>query len=150
MKAFKLAMILWLCLFSYIDNLAAQISFTLDHSLLDQLALPSDGQSRRSSSTDPNIDGNGDSRLIQPGETLVLADMEGPVVINRRDFLEYKSCVFYGFNVPNLKGDAHTMIERPPQSKLICFMKSRTGQTRRSIGCHNYGRATTEFRFLST
>lgn len=35
----------------------------------------------RSSSTDANFDGNGDSKLIQPGETLVLADLEGPGII---------------------------------------------------------------------
>jgi Protein of unknown function (DUF2961) len=82
MKTFRLGLILWLCLFSNIDNLAAQIRYPLYHSLLDQLTLPSDGQSMRSSSTDPNIDGNGDSRLIQPGETLVLADLEGPGIIH--------------------------------------------------------------------
>lgn len=41
------------------------------------------GQSMRASSTDPNLEsGNGDARPIEPGATLVLADLTGPGVIN--------------------------------------------------------------------
>ncbi|MBL7645265.1 MAG: DUF2961 domain-containing protein [Candidatus Hydrogenedentes bacterium] len=40
------------------------------------------GQSMRASSTDPNLEsGNGDARPIEPGATLVLADLTGPGVI---------------------------------------------------------------------
>ena len=40
------------------------------------------GRTMRSSTSDPNWqDGNGDARPIPPGETLVLADLEGPGVI---------------------------------------------------------------------
>jgi len=50
-------------------------------SLLSGLAIPSNGQSKRVSSTDAKFDGNGDSKEIVPGETLVLADLEGPGII---------------------------------------------------------------------
>lgn len=49
---------------------------------LDGLELLREGRSMRSSSADPNWrDGNGDARPIPPGETLVIADLEGPGVI---------------------------------------------------------------------
>jgi len=69
------------CFLSQVVRIHAQVNMPQDHSWLEQLTLSSNGQSRRASSTDPNIDGNGDSRLIQPGETLVLADLEGPGII---------------------------------------------------------------------
>ena len=40
-----------------------------------------DFRSYRASSTDPNMAANGDMRGIEPGETLVLGDLEGPGVI---------------------------------------------------------------------
>lgn len=63
------------------SSLKSQVNSNIGTSLLEQLALPSNGQSKRSSSSDSNIDGNGDSKLILPGETLVLADLEGPGII---------------------------------------------------------------------
>lgn len=63
------------------QDAVAQNSGMAGASMLQQLTLPSTGRSMRSSSTDSNFDGNGDSKLIQPGETLVLADLEGPGVI---------------------------------------------------------------------
>jgi hypothetical protein len=59
----------------------AQVNPAFHSSLLEQLTLPSNAQNRRSSSTDSNFDGNGDSKLIFPGETLVLAELEGPGII---------------------------------------------------------------------
>jgi len=50
--------------------------------MLAQLMLPQNGQSRRASSSDPNLAANGDSKTILPGQTLVLADLEGPGVIH--------------------------------------------------------------------
>jgi len=49
---------------------------------LSDLARLKEGESMRSSSSDPNWqNGNGDARPIAPGETLVIADLEGPGVI---------------------------------------------------------------------
>jgi len=49
---------------------------------LDGLALPREGRTMRSSSSDPNWrDGNADKRPIAPDETLVLADLQGPGII---------------------------------------------------------------------
>lgn len=58
----------------------AQSNFT-GQSMLNQLTRSSENISKRSSSTDPNFDGNGDSHEINSGETLVLADLEGPGII---------------------------------------------------------------------
>ncbi len=63
------------------ELLLAQTNSTIENSLLDQLTIFSNGQSKRSSSTDSNFNGNGDSKEILPGETLVLADLQGPGVI---------------------------------------------------------------------
>ena len=61
------------------DSIYAQIG---NNSLLNDLTIPSNGQSMRSSSVDLKFDGNGDSKEILPGETLILADLEGPGIIN--------------------------------------------------------------------
>ena len=62
-------------------TLSAQINTINEYSPLDQLTLFSNNQSKRTSSTDPNFNGNGDSKEIQAGETLVLADLYGPGII---------------------------------------------------------------------
>jgi hypothetical protein len=80
-KVFVGFFILIICFMTKSGNLNAQTSSLNYNSLLDQLTLPSNGQSKRSSSTDSNFDGNGDSKEILPGETLVLADLEGPGII---------------------------------------------------------------------
>lgn len=50
--------------------------------LLDRLWQPIPGRTMRSSSADPNWrDGNGDARPIEPGQTLTLAELEGPGII---------------------------------------------------------------------
>ena len=50
---------------------------------LDELAQLRDGQTLRASSSDPDWrSGNGDARSIPPGETLVVADLEGPGIIH--------------------------------------------------------------------
>ncbi len=81
MKKIKLGILVLFYFLMKIDLCIAQENSSLGHSLLDQLIVSSGGQSKRSSSTDPNFNGNGDSRLISPGETLVLADLEGPGII---------------------------------------------------------------------
>ncbi len=48
---------------------------------LDGLARAQDGRSRRASSTDPNIDANGDGTSPASGETVVVAELDGPGVI---------------------------------------------------------------------
>jgi hypothetical protein len=55
-----------LCFLTQADTLSTQIISPIDNSLLDQLTISSNGQSKRSSSTDSNIDGNGDSKEILP------------------------------------------------------------------------------------
>ena len=62
-------------------TLCGQKAFSTDNSPLEQLTVASNGQSKRVSSTDPNFNGNGDSREILAGETLVLADLTGPGII---------------------------------------------------------------------
>ncbi len=69
------------CVLTHVEHLNAQIHSSIDHSLLEQLTLSSNGQSKRSSSTDSNFNGNGDSKEISAGETLVLADLDGPGII---------------------------------------------------------------------
>ena len=49
--------------------------------LLVRLTQSQSGQTRRASSSDQDLDGNGDSKTILPGQTLVLADLDGPGVI---------------------------------------------------------------------
>ncbi len=50
---------------------------------LGSLYRMQDSESRRASSADPNWqDGNGDARPIPPGETLAIAELEGPGVID--------------------------------------------------------------------
>ena len=47
--------------------------------MLQSLERPGEYESRRSSSADPNWkDGNGDCRPVKPGETLTLAELDGP------------------------------------------------------------------------
>jgi hypothetical protein len=48
---------------------------------LGDLMLPQDGVSMRASSSDTDPEGNRDWAVIEPGETLILADLEGPGVI---------------------------------------------------------------------
>jgi len=71
-----------ICSLAQTEQLKAQKKFPAGNSIFDQLTLPADGQSKRTSSTDPNFDGNGDSKELQPGETLVMADLDGPGIIN--------------------------------------------------------------------
>ncbi|MBI2423475.1 MAG: DUF2961 domain-containing protein [Candidatus Hydrogenedentes bacterium] len=71
-----------LCLF--VASLAMpSLEAQLDASgALAGLSRLQDAVSRRESSSDPNWDtGNGDARRLEPGETLVLADIDGPGVI---------------------------------------------------------------------
>lgn len=49
--------------------------------ILGALSRASDARSRRDSSSAADLNSNGDSRTIQPGETLVLADLAGPGAI---------------------------------------------------------------------
>lgn len=45
---------------------------------LDGISTLRDFRAMRSSSSDPNLDGNGDCRAIAPGDTLTIADVQGP------------------------------------------------------------------------
>ncbi len=65
-------------LFSLQPDLSAQ---SISNSLLENLFIPSPARSMRKSSTNPKFDSNGDSRQIMPGETIVIADLEGPGII---------------------------------------------------------------------
>ena len=49
--------------------------------ILAGLRRSSDAQSRRASSSNADLDSNGDARTIQAGETLVLAELTGPGAI---------------------------------------------------------------------
>jgi hypothetical protein len=49
--------------------------------IFTSLATSSEGQSRRESSSNPDLNSNGDDRTIKSGETLVLADLTGPGAI---------------------------------------------------------------------
>lgn len=51
-----------------------------DH-LFQALTRATDAETRRASSADPDLDKNGDARTIRPGETLLLADLQGPGAI---------------------------------------------------------------------
>ncbi|MCF6334533.1 MAG: DUF2961 domain-containing protein, partial [Spirochaetales bacterium] len=50
-------------------------------SWLNDLTKAANGRSLRSSSTDSNFNENGDSKEILPGETIVIANLEGPGII---------------------------------------------------------------------
>lgn len=81
MKKVLIGVFIISCFLTYAGHLCAQINSAIDNSLLDLLVISSNSQSKRSSSTDSNLNGNGDSKEIMPGETLVLADLEGPGMI---------------------------------------------------------------------
>lgn len=49
--------------------------------MLDHLTRSQNSRSRRASSTDGEFNGNGDSKTVLPGQTVVLADLEGTGVI---------------------------------------------------------------------
>lgn len=51
---------------------------TTPQNLLDSLARPQFGLSRRSSSANPDLHKNGDAKTVGPGRTLDIADLEGP------------------------------------------------------------------------
>ncbi len=52
-----------------------------DTNILDALARPMDFEARRASSSNADINKNGDARGIEPGATLVLMDEDGPGII---------------------------------------------------------------------
>ncbi|MBI5094788.1 MAG: DUF2961 domain-containing protein [Candidatus Hydrogenedentes bacterium] len=62
---------------------AVAMAAGLQNNDLAGIATLKEGRSQRASSSDANWrDGNGDARPIEPGGTLVLADLKGPGVIN--------------------------------------------------------------------
>ncbi len=81
MKIFFVGLLMASSLLAPLKSLHAQQSRLVDHSMLDQLSVASTSQSKRVSSSDSNFNGNGDSKEILPGETFVLADLEGPGII---------------------------------------------------------------------
>ena len=72
------SLFIFLLMFTGITTAGAQ---SLNRSLMEDLLVPSNARSMRSSSTDPDINANGDSKEIEPGETIVIADLEGPGII---------------------------------------------------------------------
>ena len=54
---------------------------SLNNSMLNDLFVPSEGRSMRSSSSDSDLNANGDAKEINPGETIVIADLDGPGII---------------------------------------------------------------------
>ena len=70
------------CFILNVELACAQGNSPIENSMLNQLIIESNSRSHRVSSTDSNFDGNGDSKQILPGETLVLADLDGPGIIN--------------------------------------------------------------------
>ncbi|RLD73547.1 MAG: hypothetical protein DRJ10_17720, partial [Bacteroidetes bacterium] len=65
----------------FLSTLNCAYAQTGNNSLLNNLTKPSNGRSMRSSSVDSKFDGNGDSKEILPGQTIVIADLEGPGII---------------------------------------------------------------------
>ncbi len=71
----RISIVVMLCLTSAVSALGS----SGNGGLLKSLSQPPDYQSERASSTDPDWQhGNGDSRPIAPGATLVLANLQGP------------------------------------------------------------------------
>jgi len=68
----------------------------LAQSPLDGLSTLRDFRAMRTSSTDPNIEGNGDARPIKPGDTLTLAELSGPGRIAHIWFTIADNERFYG------------------------------------------------------
>ena len=60
------------------EDINAQV---LNNSLLKDLLVPSGGRSMRESSANPDLNSNGDSKEILPGQTIVIADLDGPGII---------------------------------------------------------------------
>jgi len=81
MKIFYTRFLLIFSILTATSTVNAQHTQAFDHSILEQLTHLSTAQSRRVSSSDANFNGNGDSKEIMPGETFILADLEGPGII---------------------------------------------------------------------
>jgi hypothetical protein len=64
--------------------------------LLGDIATLKDFHAMRASSSDPNLEGNGDARPIAPGKTLTLADLKGPGRVAHIWFTIADSERFYG------------------------------------------------------
>ncbi len=62
---------------------------------LSQLYRAKDFELRRESSANPDLQKNGDARSIEPGQTLILADIEGPGIISHLWFTVGASHPFY-------------------------------------------------------
>ncbi len=65
----------------FLPTLNCAYAQTGNGSLLNDLTKASNGRSMRSSSVDSKFDGNGDSKEILPGQTIVIADLKGPGII---------------------------------------------------------------------
>ncbi len=63
---------------------------------LQGIAVRKDFRAMRASSADPNFPGNGDARRIEPGQTLTLAELEGPGRIAHIWFTISSEERFYG------------------------------------------------------
>ena len=79
--------------------LAAAICSAAELGSLDALTRQQDYEARRESSSNEDLARNGDARSIEPGATLVLADLEGPGVITEFWNTVGTFDVFYGRNL---------------------------------------------------
>jgi hypothetical protein len=70
-----IALLAWTC----VDKIAGFAEPV--EGILSALTRSYESQSRRESSSNPDINSNGDDRTIKPGETLVLAELTGPGAI---------------------------------------------------------------------
>jgi len=57
------------------------VGYSFNGGIFSSLTQSADAQSRRESSSNPDLNSNGDARTIQAGETLELADLVGPGAI---------------------------------------------------------------------
>ncbi len=76
--------IIFLCALLFVVNFptgCCQAIESSEQDLFGQLTQSQPGRTRRASSSEEDLDGNGDSKTILPGQTLVIADLEGPGVI---------------------------------------------------------------------
>ena len=91
MHAKRISVIVAVCLL--VSTIAAAQT---DASALDDLTRPSGAISQRASSADPDLNKNGDARSIDPAQTLVLGELEGPGAITHIWFTVGSDDPFYG------------------------------------------------------
>lgn len=81
-SAIRVTALVWAFALLALPQASAQNPDSLTSDLLGQLTQPRAARTQRASSSASDLNANGDSKTILPGQTLVLADLEGPGVIN--------------------------------------------------------------------